>query len=700
MSQTVGKAVCPYCGVGCVVGAEVQENRILRLFAPKTDAPNFGMLCPKGAYLKKVFVPERRLAWPMIRRRRGEPPEPVSWTEAIGTIAERLHRIRREHGSEGIAFYGSGQLDTEAAYLFTKFMKGAVRSNHMDTNSRLCMSSAVAAYVKAFGADGPPPCYEDIEHAEVFLIIGANMASNHPVLFQRIRKRRLRAPNVRIIVVDPRRTETARFADVHIPVAPGGDAALLLLISKRLAAAGRVDLRFVQRHTEGYSGYLNYLESLDEKELLRACEVNPARVEEAVELLLEPARLLSFYCQGINQSTSGVEKNLALINLHLMLGEIGKPGAGPFSLTGQPNAMGGREVGYLSHQLPGYRYVWDPSHREEMEALWGIPRGSIAPQPGLSAVPMFRALAEGRIRALWVAATNPAVSFPDANAAQEALRRAELVIVQDCYYPTETAEFADVLLPAAQWGEKTGTMTDSERRVVRSQQFLQPPGEAKPDWWIVAQVARAMGFSGFEHRSAEEVWDEFRTITRGRPCDMSGMTNERLAVESLQWPCPHPRHRGTARLYTRGRFPTPTGRARFHLVHVRLPAEVPDPEYPLTLTTGRIPAQWHTRTRTGNVPELNAQAPYPFVQVHPETAQLFGMREREWVYLVSRRGRTLVRVEITDAVPPGVLFSPFHWGETFHPETNLNRLTHTALDPISEQPELKHCAVRVEPIST
>jgi ferredoxin-nitrate reductase len=694
--ETTGQAVCPYCGVGCVIQAAVVDNRITKISADKGVGPNYGMLCQKGAYLKDVFQShDGRLAYPMIRDTRGGAPRRVSWREAIAFVSRRLTEIHHANDN-AVGYYGSGQLDTEASYLFTKLFKGSLGRNHTDANSRLCMSSAVAAYVKAFGSDGPPTCYDDIEHADVFLMIGANMAANHPVLFQMMRKRRARDPNTRIIVADPRRTKSAQLADVHVPLAPGSDVAFLHLVAKRLHALGRVDERFARRYAEGFSAYRAMLGALDEKTMLEACDVHPARIDEVVELLAEPSRLLSFYCQGTNQSVVGVDKNVALINLHLQLGEVGKPGSGPFSLTGQPNAMGGREVGYLSHQLPGYRRVADAEHRQEVERHWELAPGSIRSEPGMTAGEMFEAAADGRLKALWIAGTNPAVSMPDVSVAQAGLRRAGLVVVQDCYYPTETAEYADVLLPAAQWGEKAGTMTNSERLVVRSEKFLDPPGEAIPDWKIVARIAKRMGFAGYAFESVEEVWDEYRALTAGRPCDQHGMTNERLADGPLRWPCPTERHPGATRRYARGRFLTDSGKARFHTPTYRPSDEYTDAAFPLGLTTGRIAGQWHTRTRTGKVEALNRQDPEPFVEIHPDDAAVYDVDDGGWVRLVSRRGDAVGKARVTDGIRQGLLFMPFHWGDLYHPSTNVNYVTSAACDPESGQPELKFCAVRVE----
>ncbi|MYB65931.1 nitrate reductase [Candidatus Poribacteria bacterium] len=703
MKSSTGKAVCPYCGVGCVIRATVEDNIITKISTDDNDAPNYGMLCPKGAHLKQVFQNhDGRLAYPMIRENKDEELRRVSWEQAIAFTANRLQTIQLKHGKDALALYGSGQLDTETCYVFNKLFKGFLRTNNIDTNSRLCMSSAVVGYIQAFGSDGPPTCYDDIQHADVFLIIGANMAVNHPVLFQMIRKRRASEPNTRIITVDPRRTQTADFSDVHVPLAPGSDVAFLQLIAKRLLANGRVDRRFIQRNTENYSAYKHQLECLKERNLVAISDIHPGRIDEIVEFLSkQDCRLLSFYCQGTNQSTSGVEKNNALINLHLQLGEVGKSGSGPFSLTGQPNAMGGREVGYLSHQLPGYRVVTNDTHRAYLEGAWRIPLGSIAREPGLTAVPMFEAAAAGNVHALWIVCTNPAVSMPDTKVSQAGLKRADLVVVQDCYYPTETSEYADVLLPAAQWGEKSGTMTNSERLVVRSDKFLEPPGEAKPDWWIFSQIAKVLGYKrDFDFHNHEEIWDEYRLLTAGTPCDQMGMTNERLKTTSLRWPCPHPRHPGTLRRYTRRKFFTPSGKAQFKIPIYKPPDEAIDTEFPLGLTTGRVASQWHTRTRTGKVPQLTKKNPEPFVEIHPDDAEEYRVTDGDWIYLVGRRGRCFARARVTDTIRRGLLFTPFHWGDLFHSETNVNYVTNSAFDPVSKQPELKFCAVRIEPDNT
>jgi ferredoxin-nitrate reductase len=693
-------AVCPYCGVGCRVTAEISGDRIVRVWADKNAAPNYGLLCQKGATLSApgVWDTAGRLTHPMIRTSRTEPLRRVSWAEAATFIADRLSKIQRDFGRDAVAFYGSGQCDSEASYLFSKLFKGFLRTNNTDTNSRLCMSSAVAGYSESLGSDGPPTCYDDLNLADVVLIIGSNMAVNHPVLFNLMQRRRAGEGKPRVIVADPRKTKTAETADVYVPVKAGGDVAFIQLVAKGLMAAGRIDHDFITRSTDGFAAYKTQLQMLDDESLLEACGLTSEAIDAVVAELVDGGRFLSLYCQGANQSIAGVDKNVALINLHLQLGEIGKPGAGPFSLTGQPNAMGGREVGYLSHQLPGYRLIANPEHRAEMEKLWSIPAGSISDKPGYTAVPLFEAVGRGEIKAIWTACTNPVVSMPNADTIRAALKTAELVIHQDCYHPTETGLYADVLLPAAQWGEKTGTMTNSERLVARSEKFFNAPGDAMPDWWIVSRIAQALGFDGFDYVTSEQVWDEIRLATAGRPCDMYGMTNERLTAGPLRWPCPSLNHPGTDRRYTDGVFHTATGRAHFNVVVYQPPEETPSAEYPLALTTGRIASQWHTRTRTGRVAELSRQEPEPFIEIHPTDAAKYGVHDGQWVKLIGRRGSTCGRARVTECIRAGLLFMPFHWG--FSPYTNTNVVTSPAVDRKSKQPELKFCSVRLQPLAS
>ncbi len=695
---TIGEAICPYCGVGCRLWAEAAYGTVLRVKGVADAAANLGGICAKGALLPQVIHPPDRLTQPQIRPRRGDDFRPASWDQALAFIKQRLLQTLSVHGPEAVAFYGSGQLDTEATYLAVKLFKGYLRTNNTDSNSRLCMASAVAGYVTSLGSDGPPTCYEDINHADLVLIIGSNMVEAHPVTFDRIKARRTNEGGQPfVVVIDPRRTKTAEQADLHVPLAPGSDVALFNLVARRLLDAGEIDAGFVDSKTEGFSEFAQGLRDCDDAALASEVDVDPATLDALVARIAGARAMLSFYCMGLGQSTAGVAKHNALINLHLLTGNIGKAGAGPFSLTGQPNAMGGRESGLLAHQLPGYRFVDDPRHRQEIEQLWQLPEGTVSPRRGLTAVEMFRGLESGKLRAIWIAATNPAASLPDLHQVRRALGRAELVIVQDVYHPTETTRFADVLLPVANWAEKEGTTTNSERMVSFSERLIDPPGVARPDWEIIAHVARALGLPSFDYADREAVWDEYCRATTGRPCDMSGITAERLRRERhLQWPCPTADHPGTKRRYLDGVFPTSTGRARFVFHATLQPKEPIDREFPLVLTSGRIYAHWHTLTRTGKSDKLLKRDPNPYVEIHPSDARRIGVEDGQLISIQSRRGTIRLPARVSETLRPGLLFAPFHWGDLWGEDRAINYLTIAALDPQSNQPELKYCAVAVE----
>jgi ferredoxin-nitrate reductase len=662
------------------------------------NAPaNLGRLCAKGAQLGPTIDTPDRLKFPQVRVGRHNDFRRTTWDEALRYVAEIFRNIVRTHGPEAVAFYGSGQLDTESVYLAGKLFKGRLGCNNTDSNSRLCMAAAVAGYRTSLGSDGPPGCYDDIDSADAVLIIGSNMAEAHPVTFDRLRDHKKRCPRVQIIVADPRLTPTAAAADLHLPVKPGGDIALLNALGRLLLERDAVDHPFVEKHTRDFEVYRAFLLSLDIAELVEVAGVGKALLARAAEVIAAAGGFLSFYCMGLNQSTVGMWKNNSLINLHLLTGQIGRPGAGPFSLTGQPNAMGGREAGLLSHQLPGYRTVEDEAHRHQVEEYWGLRSGKISPRPGLTAVEMFRALEKGQLKAIWIAGTNPAVSLPDLHQVRRALQRAQLVVVSDAYHPTETTRLADVLLPAAQWGEKEWTSTNSERMVSHSPKLFDPPGEALPDWEIIARFARTLDHGGFEHQSAAEVWDEFIGLSAGRPCDMAGMTAARLRRGGLQWPCPTPDHPGTKRRYLDGRFPTPDDRAVFLTRDHREPRELPDHEFPFVLTTGRLYAHWHTLTRTAKADKLVRREPGPFVEVNPQDAGRLGVAGGDAVQVSSRRGTVRLPARLSDGVPMGMVFVPFHWGDLFGDGNAANYLTISAIGRVAKQPELKFCAVNVEP---
>ena len=635
---TPTKTLCPYCGVGC--GLEVQPPALPGKATYRDDAgtPTWrvrgdrqhpssrGRVCVKGATVAES-LDKSRLKYPMMRDTLDEPFRQVSWDEALDRIANRIRSIRSAYGRHSICMYGSGQFQTEDYYIAQKLMKGCLGTNNFDANSRLCMSSAVAGYLQSFGSDGPPCCYDDLEQTDCAFLIGTNAAECHPIVFNRLREYHKKNRKVKLVVVDPRETSTAKAADLHLAIRPGTDIDLLHGIGHLLLRWQALDSLFIEDCTRGFPEYTQILESYPPELVARRCDIRLDELELAARYWAENERVLSMWSMGLNQSSEGTAKVRSLINLHLMTGSIGKPGAGPFSLTGQPNAMGGREAGGLAHLLPGYRTVKNPQHRAEVERHWQLPPGQIDAIPGLTAWDMILGLEAGQVQLLWVAATNPAVSMPDIERTKAALRRSPFTVYQDAYYPTETADYAHVLLPAAQWGEKTGTMTNSERVVTLCSKFRDAPGEARPDWEIFAEVGRRLGFeTQFQFSDSAAVHREFVALTKSRTCDMSGITYDLLQKQTVQWPHPEGADEAEAgcydkRLYEDLRFPTEDGRARFCAVHSRGLAEAPDPDYPFVLTTGRVYEHWHTQTRTGRIPKITKKHPHPFIEIHPRDAK-------------------------------------------------------------------------------
>jgi len=712
------KTLCPYCGVGC--GLEVlppaQPNKpthrdaagnpLWQTRGDRAHPSSQGMVCVKGATVAESLDRDR-LKHPMLRASLDDAFEQVSWDLALDTICDRIQTVRQTMGANGLCVYGSGQFQTEDYYVAQKLVKGCLGTNNFDANSRLCMSSAVAGYIQSFGSDGPPCCYADLEATDCAFLIGTNTAECHPIVFNRLRKHHKRHGHVKLIVVDPRRTDTAKAADLHLAIRPGSDITLLNGIGHLLLRWGALDPEFIDGCTRDFAAYTEVLRHYEPEIVAERCGIAVADLETAARTWAKAKAVLSLWSMGLNQSSEGTAKVRSLINLHLMTGNIGRPGAGPFSLTGQPNAMGGREAGGLSHILPGYRLVKNPDHRRQVEQFWGLPPGHISPTPGLAVGEMMLALEHQRVGLLWIAATNPAVSLPDLNRTKAALCQSPFTIYQDAYYPTETAEFAHLLLPAAQWGEKTGTMTNSERVVTLCPAFRPPPGEARPDWEIFAEVGRRLGFAHqFAFANSAEVHREFAQLTRGQPCDMTGISHDRLAdLGPIQWPCPDPETATTAatrhdkRLYTRGIFATADGRARFAPLHEKGLAEPPDEHYPFVLTTGRLYGHWHTQTRTGRIEKIQKMHPQPFLEINPRDAQHLQVQGGEWVEVRSQRGTVRLPLLVTQNIRRGTLFVPMHWGSLWADQAECNALTHPVVCPISGQPELKACAVQVVPLS-
>ena len=669
------KTGCPYCGVGCGLVAEARDGRLHAVRGDEEHPVNRGLTCSKPLALPAASRSADRALLPQLRDAQDERFRDATWDEALDVVASRLLAIRAEHGPGSIAFYISGQLLTEDYYAVNKLAKGYLQTNNVDSNSRLCMSSAVAAYDAVFGADGPPPAYADLELTDCILLLGSNASACHPILWGRIRAAQERGAT--LIVVDPRRTDSAAVADIHLQIRPGTDLALLNALLAGHALAGE--------WTPALAADV--------------CGVPAADIARAASAFAEAGGSMALWSMGANQSVEGVAINRALLNLCVVTDQIGRPGAGPLSLTGQPNAMGGRETGGLAHLLPGYRKIVREDHRAEVEAHWGLPSGTISAKPGLPATDLFEALEDGRVKAVWICGTNPAVSMPDAARARAALRRAELVIAQDAYHPTETTALAHVVLPAAQWPEKAGTMVNSERRITLMRAAIDPPGQARADWEIFAAAASRMGFDGFAWENAAAVYDEFAALTVGRPCDQAGVSHGRLEREgTIQWPCRSESDPGTARLYTDGRFHTPDGRPNLQPALPGDPADAPDDEHPLLLMTGRIASQWHTMTRTAKSPELLAAEPEPFIALHPEDARRAWIGDRARV--ISRRGAVTLKVRLDPTLREGTAFAPFHWGALHAPAGagGVNDLTHRETDPVSRQPGLKATAVRVEPV--
>ena len=694
------KTTCPYCGVGCGVLARRHGTNTSIAGDPRHPA-NFGSLCSKGSALGDTVGLEDRLLHPEIAGRQ------TGWDEALNRVAGAFSHAIERHGPDSVAFYVSGQLLTEDYYVANKLMKGFIGSANIDTNSRLCMASAVAGHRRAFGGDLVPGCYEDLTLADLIILTGSNTAWCHPVLFRRIAQEKERRPGLKLVVIDPRRTATAEFADLHLPVRSGTDVWLFNGLLTWLRQHGVIDTAFISAHTCDVGATLDAAAASapDIQTVSRICGIDAARLEEFYRLFAATQRVVTAFSQGVNQSSSGTDKVNSIINCHLLTGRLGRPGMGPFSLTGQPNAMGGREVGGMANMLAAHMDLTDPIDRARVQQFWRGPR--MATRPGLKAVDLFEAVHAGRIKALWIMATNPVVSLPDADRVRTALEKCDFVAVSDCVARTDTTALAHVLLPAAAWGEKDGTVTNSERRISRQRAFAPLPGEARPDWWIIDQVAQRMGFvEEFSYGSPAEIFDEHARLsatendgTRGFDIGgLAGLTPEEYErLEPIQWPVPSRGHPGTQRLFEDRRFMHADGRARFIPTDPLAPAGTVDESFPFVLNTGRIRDQWHTMTRTSRSPRLNEHLPEPFVDLHAQDALLLALREGELARVTTPRGSMVARVRTSGEVSRGCVFAPIHWSGTNASQARPGALVKAVVDPISGEPEFKHTPARVEP---
>jgi assimilatory nitrate reductase catalytic subunit len=667
------RTTCPYCGVGCGVRATPDGAGGVTIAGDPEHPANFGRLCSKGSALGQTVGLDGRLLTPRIHG------APSSWDAAIDLIA---------HGIEGtapdrVAIYGSGQLLTEDYYVANKLMKGFVGTANIDTNSRLCMASSVAGHRRAFGADTVPGTYEDLEEADLVVLVGSNLAWCHPVLHQRIAAAKAARPEMKVVNIDPRRTATTDLADLHLALAPDTDVALFNTLLAEIAARGAASPAYLA-HVAGFDAALVSARETD----AAATGLAPADLAAFLDLWIGTEKVVTVYSQGVNQSASGTDKVNAIINCHLATGRIGRPGMGPFSVTGQPNAMGGREVGGLSNMLAAHLDIENPTHRFLVKRFWDAP--VLAEKPGLKAVDLFGACARGEIDVLWILGTNPVVSMPDADAVAAALARVPLVIVSDMFATTDTARHAHVLLPALGWGEKSGTVTNSERRVSRQRPFLPAPGAAKPDWWALAAVGHRLGHAkAFSYESPAEIFREHAALSalatgEGRDFDLTALIDaDYEAMPPAQWPVG-----GPARFFADGAFFTPDGRGRMIAVTQASP-ERRAPDYPLTLNTGRVRDQWHTMTRTGRAPRLAQHISEPFAEIHPEDAARRGIGPADLVEVTSRHGRAVVRALLTDRVRPGQIFVPMHWSGEFASAARVDALVPGVTDPHSGQPALK-----------
>lgn len=704
MANQITASTCCYCGVGCGVLIEHDGEKILGVAGDPSHPANLGKLCSKGASLHLTGDLDARALYPELRLSKSLARSRTDWDSALDHAANVFAETIREHGPDSVAFYISGQLLTEDYYAFNKLARALVGTNNIDSNSRLCMSSAVVGYKRSLGADAPPCNYEDIEQSDCVLIAGSNMAYAHPVLFRRLEEAKAKRPQMKVIVIDPRRTDTCDLADLHLAILPGSDVALFHGILHILLWEGWIDRRYIDAHTEGFDALKTLVHAYNPQMVSELCGISVESLQQCTQLIGQAPSFLSLWCMGLNQSSAGSAKNSALINLHLATGQIGKPGSGPFSLTGQPNAMGGRETGSLSNLLPGHREAANAEHRAEVAHYWGV--DALPDSTGLTAVELFEAVRVGQIKALWIACTNPAQSLPDQTKVHEALAACPFVVVQEAFFTTETCHYADLLLPAASWGEKEGSVTNSERRITHVRRAVPAPAEARPDWAITTDFARRLELllrpglpSLFTFDSPCELFEEYKHLTAKRDLDLSGLSYAILDNQGpQQWPFPAGATQGTARLYGDGQFPTANGRAQFQADPFRAAKEKRETRYSLTLNTGRLRDQWHGMSRTGSAAQLFGHAPEALLSLNPDELRRRRLQSGDLIKVRSRRGSLIVPVVADESIRSGQAYMPMHWGNRFLKGLGTNVLTQPAFDPLSKQPELKHAGIEVEKV--
>ncbi|MDH5389221.1 MAG: molybdopterin-dependent oxidoreductase [Gammaproteobacteria bacterium] len=692
------KTTCPYCGVGCGLVVSHNDDKTFSVSGDKKHPANFGRLCSKGSALAETLDMENRLLQPVVNGQQ------CDWDMALDTVADRFQEVIEQHGPEAVAFYVSGQLLTEDYYVANKLMKGFIGSSNIDTNSRLCMSSSVAGHKRAFGSDTVPGCYQDLEQCELLILTGSNMAWCHPVLYQRIVQAKKNNPEMKVVVIDPRRTASCDVADLHLALKPGSDAILFNGLLNWLNEHNHGDAEFIHKHTEGLDEALRVAQwfSPNVEAAAQHCELGTDDVAILYQWFSKTEKTVTVYSQGINQSSSGTDKVNAIINCHLFTGRIGQPGMGPFSVTGQPNAMGGREVGALSNQLAAHM-DFDKADIDRVERFWQAPK--MATKPGLKAVDLFEALHRGEIKALWVIATNPAVSMPDAYRVRQAMQQCDFLVVSDCATQTDTTALADVLLPALAWGEKSGTVTNSERCISRQRPFLEAPENAKADWWILSQVAQRMGYHGFDYQRPQQIFREHAALSAfenngTRDFDLSALAD--IDAESYenfkptQWPI-KTGQQAQARVFGNGEFFTANGRAKFISVTPQPPGRLPDIDYPMVLNTGRVRDQWHTMTRTGKSPRLNGHVIESYAELNKIDAKAMAIYPGQLVEVKSTQGKVIVRASINESQRRGSVFVPMHWNDQFASSAVVDKVVNAYTDPISGQPEFKHTPVQVTP---